>query len=101
MTLAGYVEEKKDKLLEFPIAIWGNMDRPWKYHATQSKSDRKRQGPYDFTHRWDVKQKATNEQTKQTKKTQTQTTVLWLAEGKVRRVKRVKYMVMEGDLTLR
>ena len=52
-----------------------------KYHAKQSKSDRKSQEPYDFTRMWNVKLKATNEQKRKTK-TQTQTIVWWLPEGR-------------------
>ena len=37
---------------------------------------------YDFTHLWDTKLKATNEHTIKQTKTQTQTTVWWLPEGK-------------------
>ena len=43
-------------------------------HAQQNKSHSREQEPYDFTHMWDIKQKATNEQTKQ-RKPQIQTTV--------------------------
>ena len=36
----------------------------WVYHAKKSKSDRKNQEPYDFTPMWDIKLKATKEQTR-------------------------------------
>ena len=53
-----------------------NMAGSWGYHAKWSKSD-KGQEPYDFTHMWDMKQKATIKPKKQTN-SQTQTTVWWL-----------------------
>ena len=43
------------------------MDGSWEYHAKWNKSDRKSQKPYDYTHMWDIKLKATNEQIRQTK----------------------------------
>ena len=45
-------------------AICDNMGGPWECHAKQNKSDRKRQESYDFTHMWDLKLKATKEQTR-------------------------------------
>ena len=44
-------------------AICYNMDGSWEYHAKGNKSDRKGQEPHDFTHLWDLKLKATSEQT--------------------------------------
>ena len=35
-------------------AICDNMDGLWGYYAKQSKSDRERQMPYDFTHMWKI-----------------------------------------------
>ena len=50
-------------------AICNNMDGSWEYHAKwNAKSDRKSQEPYDFTYMWDIKLKATNEQTIETNK---------------------------------
>lgn len=42
------------------------MNGSGEYHAKQNKSDGKEQEPYDFTHMWYIKQKATSEQIKQT-----------------------------------
>ena len=68
-------------------------------HYTGNRTNRKSQEPYDFTHMWDIKLKATNDQTRQTNKnSQTQTTVGWLPEG--RGIKGVKFVAMEEDLTL-
>ena len=44
------------------ITICNNVDGSWEYHAKWNKSDGKKQEPHDFTHMWNVKQKATNEQ---------------------------------------
>lgn len=44
------------------------MGGPREYHAKQGKSDRRRKASYDFLHMSGIKQKATNEQTKQAKK---------------------------------
>ena len=48
-------------------AICSSMGGPWKCHASRSKSDRKSQEPYAFTHTRDMKLKATKKQTRQTK----------------------------------
>ena len=47
-------------------------------------SDRKSQEPHDFTHIWDLKLKATNEQTRKTNKQNsgTRSTGQWLPEGR-------------------
>ena len=47
-------------------------------------SKRRNQKPYEFTHMWNIKLKATNEQTRKTnkRKLKTQTTVWWLPEGR-------------------
>ena len=50
------------------IAICNNMDWSWDYHAKQNKLDIKSQEPYDSTHIWDIKVKATNKQKEQTNK---------------------------------
>ena len=62
--------------------ISDNMNESWDYHAKQNKSDRKSQEWYDFTHMWDIKPKAANEQIRQANKkhSKTQTTVWWLPE---------------------
>ena len=52
------------------------MDGSWEYHAKQNKSDRKSPKPYDFTHMWDIEVRATIEQTRQRKTSQTESTVL-------------------------
>lgn len=73
------------------------MDGSWKYYAKWDKSDGKGQEPYAFTQMWDVKQKATIEQTKQTHRHR-HSLVVSKAEGArrtTRRVKGVKYT--EGD----
>ena len=49
-------------------AIGDNMNGSWEYHAKWNKSGRKGQEAYDFTHMWNIKQKASNEQTKETNK---------------------------------
>ena len=41
-------------------AICNNMDGSWDYHAKWNKSDIKSWEPYDITHMWDIKLKATN-----------------------------------------
>ena len=62
-------------------AICDNLDGSWEYPAKRNKSGRKRST--DFTYRWNIKWKATNEQTRQINKTfQTQTTLRWLPEGR-------------------
>lgn len=78
------------------------MDRSWEYHAKRYKSDKKCQEPHDFIHRWDTKphdfthmRKATNEQMRKTN-----THRQYGGHPKEYRVKGVKYMVMEGGLTL-
>ena len=43
------------------------MDGSWGYHAKRNKSDGKTRKPYDFTHMWDIKLEATNEQARQIK----------------------------------
>ena len=48
-------------------AICNTMDGPWEYDAKWNKSVRKSEDPCDFTHMWDIKLKAINEQTRQTK----------------------------------
>ena len=59
------------------------MDACWEYHAEQGRSDGGGEGPYDFTHMWDIKLEATDEQAGQTiGNSQTQTTVQWLPEGR-------------------
>ena len=46
-------------------------------------SYKKSKKPYNFTHRWDIKLKATHEETrKANKNSQTQTAVQWLSEGR-------------------
>ena len=45
------------------IGIGDNMDGYWEYHAKQNKSGRKSRTIWS-THIWDIKLKATNEQTK-------------------------------------
>ena len=72
----------------------------------KNKSDRKSQEPsYDFTHMWDIKLKATNEQIRQTKNYRP-TTVWWLPEewwvggSKGWRTSNIWDMVMEKVLTL-
>ena len=42
------------------IAICDNMDGSWEYHAKWNKSDGRGQEPNDFTHMWDISQKATH-----------------------------------------
>ena len=54
----------KDEIL--PV-VTTCMD-PESNHAKGNKSDGKGQAPWDFTHMWHVKQKATDEQTQQTSK---------------------------------
>ena len=49
-------------------AISNAMEGSWEYYAEQKKSDRKSQEPYDFTHMWDMKLKATNAQIRKTNK---------------------------------
>ena len=44
------------------------MGGSWGYHAKWNKWGRKSQEPYDFTHMWDIKMNATNEQIRKTKK---------------------------------
>ena len=46
-------------------AICGNMDGPSDYYSKQSKSERKRQIPYDTTYMWNLKYD-TNELTYET-----------------------------------
>ena len=68
----------------------------------RSTPDRKSQEPYDFTHLWDIKLKATNEHTKTNKQKlidSDNSTVVTKGKGKYR-VKGVKYKATEGDLTL-
>ena len=43
------------------------------YYAKQNKSDKKNQEPYDFTHMWNIKLKAKNEQTREINKKNSQT----------------------------
>ena len=45
------------------VTTWVDLEG---YPAEPNKTGRKGQEPNDFTHMWDVKQKATNEQMKQT-----------------------------------
>ena len=49
-------------------AICNQTDESLEHHATQSKSDRNSEEPYSFTHKWEIKLKAGNEQTSQTNK---------------------------------
>ena len=42
---------------EWDLAIFDNMDGPSEYNAKWNKSDRERQMPYDFTHKWNLKKK--------------------------------------------
>ena len=66
----------------------------------QNKSDGKIQEPYDFTHIWDIKLKAANEQMRQQTKTQTQRRAWWLPEEKeCGEAKGVKDTVTKRDLT--
>ena len=44
-------------------AICDSVDGPWEYHAKQNNSDRNSQKTYNFTHTWDIKLKATDQQT--------------------------------------
>ena len=41
------------------------MGAPWEYHANWCKSGGKSQEPCDFTHMWDIKLKATEQQQNQ------------------------------------
>lgn len=59
-------------------ATCNTTDGSWEYHAKRGKSDKK--GPYDFTQMWDMKLKATDEQTR---KTSSQTQIVrWSREGR-------------------
>ena len=40
---------------DWNLAICNNMDGPRGYYAKWSKSDTKRQIPYDFTYMWNIK----------------------------------------------
>ena len=44
-------------------AVCDNAEGSVEYYAKRKKSDREGQEPYDFSHMWDVKQKATNKLT--------------------------------------
>ena len=46
---------------EWNNPIWRNMDATRDYHSKWSKSERKKQIPYDITYRWNLKY-GTNEQ---------------------------------------
>ena len=60
-------------------AMFNNVDKSWKYHAKQNKSDRTNQKPYDFTPMGAIKPKAINEQTRKTNENpETQKVVAWL-----------------------
>ena len=50
------------------MTIYDNIDESGEYHAKQNKSDGKSREPYEFTHMWDIKLKATNEQARQADK---------------------------------
>ena len=63
-------------------AIYNNTDWPWGYHAKQNKSARKSQEPYDFTHKWDIKLKATKEQTRKQTKTMDTDNSMVVTRGK-------------------
>lgn len=44
------------------------MEESWEYYTKWNKADREGQEPYNFTHMWNKRQKATNEQREQTNK---------------------------------
>ena len=70
---------RKDEILPF-ATTWVNLKNIMVSEISQTGKE-----PYDFTHMWDIKLKATNEQTRKTKnkqKSETQTTVWWLPEEK-------------------
>ena len=47
-------------------AIYDNIDGSWEYHARQNMSGVKSQEPCDFTHMWNIKQKAIKKTNKKT-----------------------------------
>lgn len=72
------ISHKKDKILPFLTTRMNLED----YHAKRHKSHGKEWLSYDFTHMWNIKQKATNKLTKQTHKFTDTGNRRWLPEGK-------------------